>query len=190
MFGCNDRVRRTRSVARRIPPLGRVDHVGSISCIPGMARLVRVARMVRVLSLATLALLGGACGDPEGLISRSIYTSAAQGPGTRVRLIDLIPFAFERMWIFAPDAPVAAIRDSLGSAAMELDPARLEARGDSTLLIFVRGSRVLFTIPHPPSLGMFDADAVSRSYTPEEAVFIVDSASTPARTMLRRAPAP
>ena len=165
MFGCNIRVRSTRFAVRRIP------------------------RTIRTASLIALALLV-ACGDPEGLISRSIYTSAAQGPGTRVRLIDLIPFAFERMWIFAPDAPAAAIRDSLGSAAAELDQARLGARGDSTLLIFVRGSRVLFTIPHPPSLGVFDQDAVSRSYTPDEAVFVVDSASTPARTILRRAPAP
>ena len=101
-----------------------------------------------------------------------------------------MPFAFERMWIFAPGASVAEVRDSLGPAAAELPEDRLRARGDSTLLIFVRGSRVLFTIPHPPSLGVFHEDAVSRSYTPDEAVFIVDSASTPARTILRRAPAP
>lgn len=163
MFECDSVVRRTRSLVRRV---------------------------VAVTTLLGTVMLAASCGDPEGLISRSIYTSAAQGPGTRVRLIDLMPFAFERMWIFAPDAPVAAIRDSLGPAAAELPAERLQARGDSTLLIFVRGSRVLFTIPHPPSLGVFHDDAVSRSYTPDEAVFLVDSASTPARTILRRAPAP
>lgn len=155
--------------------------------------LVRRTRSAarRLVALALFLVVGAsACGDPEGLISRSIYTSAAQGPGTRVRLIDLMPFAFERMWVFAPDAPVAEIRDSLGPAAAELPEERLRARGDSTVLIFVRGSRVLFTIPHPPSLGVFHEDAVSRSYTPDEAIFIVDSASTPARTILRRAPAP
>lgn len=138
--------------------------------------------------LSAFALIAGvmACGDPEGLISRSIYTQAAQGPGAQVRIVELMPFDFDRMWIFPPGTPAGTIRDSLGVAAAELDGERLAARGDSTLLVFVRGSRLVLAVPHPPSLGVFHEELANRGLAQEEAVFLVDSASTPGRPVLRR----
>lgn len=132
-----------------------------------------------------------ACGDPGGLISRSIFTEAAHGPGTHVNIVELMPFAFDAMWIFPPDAPAAAVRDSLGRAADELPAERLAARGDSALIVFVRRSRVVLTVPHPPSRGIFHPETMNRGIPVERAVFVVDSASAPGRPVLRHvAPAP
>ncbi len=135
------------------------------------------------LMLATAA----GCGDPSGLISRSIFTQAAHGPGARVQIVELMPFAFERMWIFPADASAQSIREALGTAAEELPDERLAARGDSALLVFVRGSRVVIVVPHPPTRGRFHEETFFRGIPADDAVFAVDSASPPGRPILRNA---
>lgn len=132
-----------------------------------------------------VSLLSASCGDPSGLISRSIFTQAARGPGSRVSIVELMPFAFDRMWIFPPDAPAEAIRDSLGTAADELPVERLSARGDSALIVFVRGSRVVIAVPHPPTRGVFHDETLFRGIPADDAVFVVDSASPPGQPILR-----
>ena len=154
------------------------------------ARRTRSRIVRRTLPVLALITAMTACGDPEGLISRSIYTQAAQGPGAQVRIVELMPFDFDRMWIFPPATPAGAIRDSLGVAGAELDDERLNARGDSTLLVFVRGSRLVLAVSHPPSLGEFHPELANRGLRQEEAVFRVDSASAPGRPVLRPAAVP
>ncbi|HUF27266.1 MAG TPA: hypothetical protein VMM18_09840 [Gemmatimonadaceae bacterium] len=147
--------------------------------------LLRTSRPRLTAVIAALLFAAAACGDPGLLISRSIYTQAAQGPGSQVRFTDLIPFAYERVHIFTADAPSEAIRQGLGPASNAIPAEALAARGDSALLVFVRGTHVLFTVRHPPERGTFHDDAANRSYTPEDAVFVVDSASPPGRPILR-----
>lgn len=137
--------------------------------------------------LATLLGATTGCGDPGGLISSSIFTQAAQGPGARVRIADVMPFAFDSMWIFPADASPRAIRDSLGLAAEELPDDRLAARGDSALLVFVRRSRIVITVPHSATRGEFHGETLYRGIPSDDAVFVVDSASPPGRPLLRRA---
>lgn len=129
------------------------------------------------------------CGDAGALISSSIFTQAAQGPGSRVRIADVMPFAFDSMWIFPAEASPQAIRDSLGAASQELGDERLATRGDSALLVFVRGSRIVIAVPHPPSRGQFHAETLYRGIPADDAVFVVDSASPAGRPILRSAAA-
>jgi hypothetical protein len=106
----------------------------------------------------------------------AVAAAVRQGPGTEVRLADLTPFSWQRVYLFGPYTPLAILRDSLGLRTAS-DAAQLgrgiESRDDVTLLVFrfEHGPPASMVLPRDPA--DFGPELVGRSYQPGEAVFLV-----------------
>lgn len=155
------------------------------------------ASLHRVVSLS-VALALGCSGFGDGLrnpsaVSAAIAERVARGPGTEVRLDELTPFGWRRVYVFGPYTSLATIRDSLGLADIR-EAARLarhiEERDDIDLLVFYFEHVGPQSMEHPRKQGDFAPELGARGYRPDEAIFAVREAALGSPRMLgpRRAP--
>jgi hypothetical protein len=132
------------------------------------------------MSLAAVLVLG-CSGFGDGLrspraVSAAIAERVARGSGAEVRLAELTPFGWRRVYVFGPYTPVATIRDSLrlhdsGEAARLARS--IEARDDIDLLVFRFEHVGPQSMEHPRWQGDFGPELVGRGYRPDEAIFVV-----------------
>lgn len=103
-----------------------------------------------------------------------------------VRLGDLSPFRWERLYVFAPHTAAETVVDSLGRPWPLAARTGIAVLDTANLLVFTAGGEVIAATMHPKRYGDFEPALTGRSYTPDEAVFRVErtAENTP---MFRRA---
>lgn len=127
----------------------------------------------------------GCSGFGDGLrnpraVNDAIAERVAKGAGTEVRLDELTPFGWRRVYVFGPYTSLATIRDSLGRIDLR-DAAKLarniEVRDDIDLLVFQFEHVGEQSMEHPRNQGDFGLELVGRGYGPNEAIFVVREAA-------------
>ena len=132
--------------------------------------------MKRLLALA-LALVVTGCapekapGTLQGRLADSIQAVGEQKQP--LRMADATPFAWERLYVFAPYTPAEEIQRELGFAWPEARRTGIEERDGVTLLVFVKDRRVVKHLAFPRNLGDFSMIRKPGGFTPEEAVFAI-----------------
>ena len=91
-----------------------------------------------------------------------------------LRLGDLPPFRWERLYLFAPYTPAQVVTDSLGFAWPGAAASRIAQLDTATLMVFTAGGTVIAATMHPRKYGDFAPDLLNRGYTPAEATFRVE----------------
>ena len=100
------------------------------------------------------------------------WTNEGEGE-TFLRLQDITPFAWERVYMFAPYTAAGRIEETLGFAWPQAKSIGIDYRDDITLLVFVNGGKVVRYLAFPRVSGDFSAVTRSKGFTPKEAVFVV-----------------
>jgi hypothetical protein len=137
--------------------------------------------MRRLLLVLCAAIALGCASRGEGIrqpsaVRAAVSARVALGPGTEVRLADLTPFWWRRVYVFGPYTPLATIRDSLrlsSEAAAERVARGIQSRDDVDLLVFRFAHTAPQSMELPRQGGGFGPEVVGRGYGAEEAVFVV-----------------
>lgn len=152
----------------------------------------------RRLALLLLLALPPACGgDRETLVwargstigrlvAERVDASGASGtPATMVDLGALPPFRWERLFVFGPGTPPAAVRDSLGFAWPGAARGGAQLGDSAHLVIFSAAGEVLAATSLPRRLVDFAPETADRGYTPAEARFRVERTATGQARLVR-----
>jgi hypothetical protein len=137
--------------------------------------MYRFALLSSLVASACAPSSGDGLRDPSA-VRAAVTAAVQQGPGTELRLATVTPFAWRRVYIFAPYTPLNLLRDSLRLRTLG-DAERLgrgiDGRDDMTLLVFTfaQGTQASMELPRFPV--DFGPELVGRSYGPEDAVFRV-----------------
>jgi hypothetical protein len=145
---------------------------------------------LRAPTLIAATLLAAACvRDPAGttwargeavaqLLAEQVR---AVEPGTVLRLADLAPFRWDRLYLLPPGLPAAAVVDSLGPGWPALADAGPAGRESAPRLVFVAGGAVGAAAALPLDAVELDAALLGRGYAPADAGFRVQrrSGATP-----------
>jgi hypothetical protein len=117
-----------------------------------------------------------------GVLAQRVRDTTATG-AQPVRLGDLVPFRFDRLYVFGPYTPARVVRDSLRIAWPGAAASQIESSDGANLLVFVGGGQVIAAVMQPRELGDFADEARGRGYTPEEANFAVTTAPNGRRVL-------
>lgn len=91
-----------------------------------------------------------------------------------VRLGELSPFRWERLYVFAPGTAPQTIVDSLGRPWPLAERTGIAVLDTANLLVFTAGGEVIAATMHPKRYGDFAPALTGRGYAPDEAVFRVE----------------
>ena len=129
-------------------------------------------------TLSIIAMLGlAACTSPAERLSGERLTTGlaaatARGAGTRVALTEFAGRGWRRMAVFGPYTAPADIARCLGPAAAE-ETHDIQSRDDANLLVFEFPDGKVEGVAVPRSAGDFAPEALWRTYSPDQAVFLV-----------------
>jgi hypothetical protein len=123
------------------------------------------------------ALLTGCADRPpaSGAFEDQLATAVtASGQSAKpLKLADVTDFAWDRLYVFPPYTPTAAIQRDLGFAWPEADRTGIDERDGVTLLVFVANRHVVRSVEYPRNRGDFAMIDHHAGFTPERAVFRV-----------------
>ena len=138
---------------------------------------------MRPRTLAAALLLAAACaGDPaRGVWARGeavaqLLAEQARDveSGTTLRLADLSPFRWERLYVLPPGDAPAAIADSLGADWPALAGGAPVGREGAPRLVFVAGGAVVAAGVLPADAAELAPELLGRSWPADSAVVRVD----------------
>jgi hypothetical protein len=149
------------------------------------------------LTFIAVFFVGGVCfcvfhDWPAASFNAKLAAAVARGSGT-VSLRQLVRKPWERVYIFDCYTAADEVSRALGFAYFDRNVDAIQLSEGESLLLFVSGQRVVFSVLHPRGQGDFYPDSVGRSFTPEEAVFTIVPRPADARLLLsplRNAPPP
>lgn len=137
----------------------------------------RICVALLAASLAATALAG--CADrrhqdrfkwSEILASIVASKQASAGP-VYLDVVRVMPFEWEKLYMFPPYTPVADIERALGFKWGAAKKTRIHDRDDITLLVFVIGRTVQDYIEQPRNAGDFSRLKPGYAYPPREGYF-------------------
>lgn len=127
--------------------------------------------------LALVLLLAAGCAHEaasSGLEARLAAAVEAAGQAKQpLELASTTDFAWDRVYVFAPYTPTSAIQKDLGFAWPEAARTNIDAQDGISLLVFVKGRRVVKALSYPRNLGDWAMIENHSGFTPAQAVFSV-----------------
>ena len=137
--------------------------------------------------LGTLALpiLLAACAGDSAHVVWTRGEAAAQLVGEQARALpadaplrlgDITPFRWERLYLLPPGTPSPALLDSLGPAWPPLAGSAPAGRAGEPRLVFLAGGTVIAAGALPPGAVEVAPELLGRGYAPAEAAFRVERA--------------
>lgn len=105
--------------------------------------------------------------------SRFLGREVARGPGTIIDFVDFGPAGWDRVYVFRPYTPPAAIQADLGFTWPGVTDTTIERYDGQTLVVFVRAGEVAGWFEHPMNRGDLKALANGVGYPREAARFVV-----------------
>ncbi|MBB6674421.1 hypothetical protein [Cohnella nanjingensis] len=142
-------------------------------------------RKIAFLSLAVLAAVAGAAlcdraDKPQELDQADLqrWISHAEA-GQRISLRDMTAFDWDTLYLLHPYADPKSIQ---GVRRMDRIPDDIRYLDDANLLIFVKDHRAIRYMKYPRAYGDF-AEPSLRVLPADEAVFLVDRSTSPARLL-------
>jgi hypothetical protein len=148
------------------------------------------ARGIAVFAALLTVLVSAGCSDRPAqerfkwfeMVSSVIDAKQKTGQPTYLDVVRVLPFGWEKMYVFPPRTPIADIDKSLGFKWRGAKKTRIDERDDITLLVFVIGRTVQAAIEHPIASGDFSRLRAGYAYTPREGYFEVKEETTDGRT--------
>jgi hypothetical protein len=134
---------------------------------------------VALLAVCFAAAAAAGCADRRhqdrfkwGEILASIVTSKqATGGPVYLDVMRVMPFEWEKFYMFPPYTPVADVERALGFRWGTAQKTRIHERDDITLLVFVIGRTVQDYIEQPRGAGDFSRLKPGYAYPPREGYF-------------------
>ena len=112
-----------------------------------------------------------------------LAAAADRGSGT-IALRRLVQQPWERVYIFDCYTAPTQVSHTLGFSYSDRNVEVIQSSEGHSLLLFVSGQHVVFSVLHPRCQGDFYPHSVGRSFTPEEAVFTAERRPEDARLLL------
>lgn len=107
------------------------------------------------------------------IVGSIIQSKKATGEPEYLDVRRVMPFGWEKFFVFPPYTPVDDIEKALGFGWRTANKTKIEERDDITLLIFVKSRTVQEYVEHPRSKGDFSRLTSGYPYSPVEAYFEV-----------------
>jgi hypothetical protein len=107
------------------------------------------------------------------ILASIVQAKQAGGESVHLDLVRVMPFGWEKFYVFPPYTPIEDIDRALGFKWGQAKKTRINERDDITLLVFVMGKTVYEYIEQPRSEGDFSRLEPSRPYSPREGYFEV-----------------
>ena len=111
-----------------------------------------------------------------GQIADGIETAVSTNT-TQINMTELTDFAWDSVYIFAPYTTAEQINQTLGFTWPEAASSAIINQDDITLLVFVENGRVVDHVEFSRGQGDFSSAASPEPYTPDRAVFVIDSSN-------------
>ena len=133
-----------------------------------------------ILSFCALCVVIAACSrdrqeraEIRAMVRSAVHQKVGNADPVYVDLGHLLPFEWEAVYFFPPYTTREEIYETLGFRWRGAAHTSIEERDFMTLLVFVKGRRVVHHIEHPRVEGDFSRLGGGQGYTPEEAYFEV-----------------
>ena len=107
------------------------------------------------------------------IVGSIIEAKRTSGGPTYLDVVRVMPFGWEKLYVFPPYTPIDDIEKALGFKWRGAKKTRIDERDDITLLLFVIGKTVQASIEHPRNAGDFSRLRPAYAYTPREGYFEV-----------------
>jgi hypothetical protein len=107
------------------------------------------------------------------MVGSIIDAKQKTGNPTYIDVVRVLPFGWEKMYVFPPYTPIDDIEKALGFKWGGAKKTRIHERDDITLLVFVIGRTVQAAIEHPRTAGDWSRLKPGYAYTPREGYFEV-----------------
>jgi len=107
------------------------------------------------------------------IVGSIIEAKRTSGGPTYLDVVRVMPFGWEKLYVFPPYTPIDDIEKALGFKWRGVKKTRINERDDITLLLFVIGKTVQASIEHPRNAGDFSRLRPAYAYTPREGYFEV-----------------
>ena len=138
-------------------------------------------RCFAVLAVLVSILAGAGCSDRPAqerfkwfeIVGSIIDAKRTSGEPTYLDVVRVMPFGWEKLYVFPPYTPIDDIDKALGFKWGGAKKTRINERDDITLLVFVIGKTVQASIEHPRNAGDFSRLQPARAYGPREGYFEV-----------------
>jgi hypothetical protein len=105
------------------------------------------------------------------IVASVIASKQASGGPAYLDVVRVMPFGWEKLYVFPPYTPVADIEKALGFKWRQAKKTRIDERDDITLLVFIIGRTVQDYIEQPRSEGDFSRLKAAYPYSPREGYF-------------------
>ena len=116
------------------------------------------------------------------MVGSIIDAKKKTGNPTYIDVVRVLPFGWEKMYVFPPYTPIDDIEKALGFKWGGAKKTRIDERDDITLLLFVIGKTVQAAIEHPRIAGDWSRLRPGYAYTPREGYFEVVEEKTEGRS--------
>ena len=134
-----------------------------------------------VLSLLAALVAGAGCSDRPAqerfkwfeMVGSIVAAKHKTGTPTYIDVVRVLPFGWEKMYVFPPYTPIDDVEKALGFKWRGAKKTRINERDDITLLVFVIGRTVQAAIEHPRTAGDWSRLRPGYGYTPREGYFEV-----------------
>ena len=107
------------------------------------------------------------------MVGSIIDAKQKTGNPTYIDVVRVLPFGWEKMYVFPPYTPLDDIEKALGFKWGGAKKTRIDDRDDIALLLFVIGKTVQAAIEHPRTAGDWSRLRPGYAYTPREGYFEV-----------------
>jgi hypothetical protein len=150
-------------------------------------------------ALAALMVLSSAgCSDRpqqerfkwQQFVDAIISAKQSTGEPQYLDVVSVMPFGWEKFYMFPPYTPIADIEKALGFKWRAAKKTRIDQRDDITLLVFVIGRTVQASIEQPRNAGDFSRLRPAYAYTPREGYFEVQEEKSDGRSVFYFVEAP
>jgi hypothetical protein len=105
--------------------------------------------IVLIVCLGIVAIGGGWFYLQWHSVSKSLSERMRQGDGAVVDFADIAPFAWDKLFVFAPYTSQERIQEDLGFPWAEIKKTTIEWNGEVSLVVFTRGDKVVYWFEHP-----------------------------------------
>lgn len=156
-------------------------------------RLLARAATAALIGALGVAAVGSCTPDPaatawrrgEAITQLLAEQARAADPGTALRLGDLAPFRWQRLYVLAPGAPPATLADSLGAGWLAVAAGGPADAAAAPRLVFLADGQVIAVAALVPAAVTLAPERTGRGYAPDEAVFHVRRILGDARSVPR-----